>query len=498
MKPMFLELKKFVSESCEVVVKKAKELKKIDSFYWIPMGVATAAFLSLTACTQSAPQAPKAVNEAAAKQLAADPAKAKEASAYYARLGELLMMPEGAQYADQMFQKALKLDPTNSKAHFYEAFLSPAMTFKGFLPMVERLAASPQDQEGLENFRLSVQKLNMPEVYNFVNVLPAGEQPFTEYYDVERFSREKLLPAIVASIAHLQQIDTSQPLQLNFTPERAQIDPVRHVYTWYEDNSNCSNDPVNGWSCTDYNYNGKYADPKLPNQYFVDQYDLKIIESSLMAIADSIRVGTAYSYKDIEVMARRLRALSDIREQAGVQLSSQDVVGVVKQFNNLFVLESDQQLSAIPESTGQALRNMLDLANMQDQLCNSTARSALNSLIYPICLSANVASSLKMGLDLLAGPASVNLGNDVNGNSVNITADLSLVLKNPPKDLKALLPTAFDSSGNPINYPDPTFGGLFPNGDLIAKLGQMGNVNNAINQAISGLQGNLDQTKGHL
>jgi hypothetical protein len=236
----------------------------------------------------------------------------------------------------------------------------------------------------------------------------------------------------------------------------------------------------------------------LPNQYFVDQYDLKIIESSLMAIADSIRVGTAYSYKDIEVMARRLRALSDIREQAGVQLSSQDVVGVVKQFNNLFVLESDQQLSAIPESTGQALRNMLDLANMQDQLCNSTARSALNSLIYPICLSANVASSLKMGLDLLAGPASVNLGNDVNGNSVNITADLSLVLKNPPKDLKALLPTAFDSSGNPINYPDPTFGGLFPNGDLIAKLGQMGNVNNAINQAISGLQGNLDQTKGHL
>jgi hypothetical protein len=146
-------LKKFVSESSEVIVKKTKELKKpkkIDAFYWIPMGVAAAAALSLSACTKAAPQAPKAVSEAAAKQLASDPTKAKEASVYYARLGELLMMPEGAMYADQMFQQALKLDPTNSKAHFYEAFLTPAMTFKGFLPLIDRLA-SKKDEVGLES-----------------------------------------------------------------------------------------------------------------------------------------------------------------------------------------------------------------------------------------------------------------------------------------------------------------------------------------------------------
>ena len=52
-------------------------------------------------------------SESEAKSLAANGQNA-EAAAKYARIGELLLVPEGIQYADEMFDKALQADASNA------------------------------------------------------------------------------------------------------------------------------------------------------------------------------------------------------------------------------------------------------------------------------------------------------------------------------------------------------------------------------------------------
>src|SRR4051812_2289659 len=68
--------------------------------------------------------------EANAK-LAQANAKLTESADKYARLGELLLVPEGLEYADEFFNKALEVDPSNGKANFYKVATGPAMKLKG-------------------------------------------------------------------------------------------------------------------------------------------------------------------------------------------------------------------------------------------------------------------------------------------------------------------------------------------------------------------------------
>ena len=443
-----------------------------STYAWAPLLVGAATILSLSACTKEAPKpAPSAYSQAHAEQLIKE-GKALEAADHYARLGELLLMPEGAEYADQMFAKALEIDPKNGKANFYKAATEPAMVFKGFIPRIERLLTTETSNRDLERLRQEISKLKMPEVSQFANSLPQGEAPFLTYYDIQRFLREKVLPAVLASVDKLGRIDSNTPLKLNFTPERVLLDPVRRdsTYSW----SQCSNDPVQGWKCESYEWRSGRSE-KLRNEYFVDQHDLKILKSSFMALANSIRLATAYSFKDSEYVIRRLKAVDTIRYESGLKgLSAQDVVDVLREFNDLFVLERDHQLVELSRSSAEILKTGLELDDMRSELCDGKTRTDLNALFHPICIGADVVDAFHIGLDMLAGPKEMVLGKNSSGRDVKIVVDLSRTLSTPPRDLKALLPTTFDAKGEPVNYPDPTLGGLFPNGDLIQKLKEVG------------------------
>src|SRR4051812_10452147 len=115
---------------------------------------ALAAFTTLQGCSQksnhSTPEKTETVSQALASKLHVDAQKLraegkaseaiavdKEAAAHYARLGELLLMPEGMEYADEMFAKALAIDPNNAKALIYKAGTEPLMTLRGYIPRVE-------------------------------------------------------------------------------------------------------------------------------------------------------------------------------------------------------------------------------------------------------------------------------------------------------------------------------------------------------------------------
>ena len=469
-----------------------------QKIFWLPvMSAVVASAITFSGCTKSSSnsQSPGA-SQAKADALAKD-GKHKESAVEYARIGELLMMPEGFQYADQMFAKALAEDPNNAKANIYKSITEPMMTAKGFIPKVERLITSEDDQQGLERLRQNINALNMPELSQFSQGMVQGDKPFESYYDVQRFAREKLLPAILKSVDYLNHVDASQPIQMNFTPTRALLDPVRNQTSYYSYSSNCNQDPTTGWNCTQYTDQGSYSDPKLPNVYHIDQHDLKIMKMSMMAIADQIRLSTAFAFKDIEFAIRRLKALDQVRRDAGSDgLTAQDVVGVIRHYNRLFTLETDNQLSEIAKSTSQVLKNGIELANLKSTICDGTDRTADNSLIRPICIEASMVDSLQIGLDLLAGPKEVTIGNDEDGN-INIVMDVNAILNHPPKDLKDLLPTTFDANGNPMSYPDATMGGLFPNGDIVNKLKLVG-ATDRVQTATDATNSSLQSVKGHL
>ena len=418
--------------------------------------------------------------------------KEKEAADHFARMGELLMVPEGIQYADEMFAKALELDPANGKALFYKSSTEPALAVQGMIPRVERIVTEEDGARELERLREGITKLKMPELERFANTLPNTDAPFTTYYDAQRFLRDKMLPVILASADKLGKIDVSTtPLKLNFTPERILIDPVRRSGSYDYHYSYCHNDPRLGWKCEVYDSHYRWEDKKLRNEYFLDKYDLKILKASMMAMADQIRLATAYSQKDSEFAIRRLRAIDAIRRESGRGgLSSQDVVNVLREFRDLLTLEKDHELTQFSGSLGEILRNALEFSNMKEKLCNKKDRKDNNSLFHPICISAEAVDSLRVGLDLLAGPKEIDLGTDHSGHMVRIVADLSQVLRQPPKDLKALLPISFDEKGHPVDYPDATMGGLFPNGDFIEKFKQIG-TSRVIDQAMDSVRSAL-------
>jgi hypothetical protein len=469
-----------------------------QKIFWLPVvSAAVAAALTMSGCTKSSSTSPNPVaSQEKAAQLAKD-GKHKESADEYARLGELLMMPEGFQYADKMFGLALIEDPNNAKANIYKSVTEPMMTAKGYIPKVERLITAEDDQKAMERLRNNISALHMPELQQFSEDLPQGDQPFESYYDVQRFAREKLLPAVLKAVDYLNHVDATQPIQLNFTPTRALLDPVRHEGSYYSSWSNCYNDPSTGYKCDSGGYQDSYSDAKLPNIYHVDQHDIKIMKSAMMAIADQIRLSTAFAFKDIEFAMRRLKALDQIRREAGAPgVSAQDVVEVLRHYNRLFTLESDNQLSEIAKSTSQVLRNGIELANLKSTLCDSTDRTADNSLIRPICIEASMVDSLQTGLDLLAGPKEIKLGDDENG-SINVVMDINAILNHPPQDLKALLPNSFDQAGNPTSYPDATMGGLFPNGDIISKLKLVG-ATDRIQTATDAANSSLRKVHSHL
>lgn len=492
-------------------LKLSKALKK--HYGWlIPPTVAVITTIAVTSCTKSAPKNNGTLSESdiqmevtdgradiANGAVAKGQAKLQDAADKYARMGELLLMPEGFQYADEMFGKALELDPNNNKANFYKAVTEPAMLGKGFIPRIERLLTEENNLRDVEKLRQDIEKLDMPELSDFAKNLPANEKAFLSYYDVQRFERERLLPALKVAADRLSKIDVSKtPLELRINPDRLKTDPVRRESSYSYQYEYCNNN--NGYfQCQENHYNGSYGDPKLPTVYHVDKHDLKIIQSSYSAMIAAVQVGTAYSHKDIEFAIRRLKGLTSLRENDDYQrVTAEDVTNLLREFPELFTLEKDNELAQVAGNVSAVLKNALSFNDLKSELCKGKARTTKNALFVPICLTSDMVDSLKLGVDLLAGPKEIVLGQDSSNRDVRIMVDLTKILKTPPADLKALLPVSFDDNGNPVNYPDTTMGGLFPNGDIIEKLKKVAgqNLNDKIGQSLDDAAYNIKHVNG--
>ncbi|HRK02403.1 MAG TPA: hypothetical protein PLH57_07025, partial [Oligoflexia bacterium] len=111
----------------------------------------------------------------------------------------------------------------------------------------------------------------------------------------------------------------------------------------------------------------------------------------------------------------------------------------------------------------------LDLGAMERELCGSETRR-MTHLVASVCFTGNAVALATRNLEMLAGPSRVRIGYDEIGEPVEILMDVTALFRDPSRDLKSLLPNKFNRKGHAISYPDPTMGGLFPDGDLIERL----------------------------
>ncbi len=376
----------------------------------------------------------------------------EKAAEEYARMGELLLLPEGLQYADKMFDKALSADPNNSRALFYSAVLKPVLKFKGFTRRFLPMLTFGQKMK-LKIYEQKIRDLNIPEFMEFAMMLPRGKKRINNIYELQGFLKDELLPELIKSSEMISLLENQKTFNLSINLTRLGFGKnynYSETYCWIDDE---------GYQTCEY-YNESYSTANLKSEiYKVDSSDVTLVKAGVVTLLNYIRGYTAYKFEGVEEIQEEINSLKNGTVEQKIK--------IINKYENYLVLNSDNQLSELQSSLSEVLVSLIDLYSSQELLCNKYYRK--NNLIKDICITSKQVLNYENQLEYLAGPKFYKMGN-INGKDILIKMDVSTILFNPISDLKLLLPKQFDEKGNALDLPDNTLGGLFPDGDFLSKL----------------------------
>ena len=373
--------------------------------------------------------------------------KKPEAAVKYADLGETVFFERGPAPADELFDKAIAQDPKNSKAVFYSAFIKILVAMTGYSTRVEPLL-SRRDLDHLKETRDEMARIDSPDFNKWYNQPRTGAANFKNMHEVQRFARTELLPVIQNSVTALKAIDSRALPKLRFSFRKFR-NPVDRQSAF--EKGRCLVRADSGWECQ--------SNGGTDSVVELDAMDLKTVTHGLMAVADYLRINTAYSLDGWELARHAIhKGMTDAQ-----------TITALKAVPMLLVLERDEQLETLKDSAFETLKHAEELGSLSTDLCQNRDRSRSNVLFRSICLQSEFLENVKTGLRLLEGPGEFELGRDEHDRPIRIAINIPAVIRKPPGDLKSLLADKFDGEGRAVGYPDPTLAGLFPNGDIIKK-----------------------------
>lgn len=407
----------------------------------------------------------------------ADAGNLQAASDYYANLGELLVR-QGIDLTPStaMFEKALKFNPNNQKALFYSAVTKPILAMQGIITRVGGIKnkANPDFASELCKRISDSQKVNSSTLYSLTCLRRDGDAIFNDFHDLQRFLRVTMLPLISDSADKLQKVAYNKPLSINMDSElysqllgARKDDPSNYSTVAYYI---CKKDVEGYWQCE---INSELStvpniNSRVMTTISIQEVDLKVLRGSLLAFADFMRIFTAYNLTGLEKIIDRI---SDLNE-ASLYITAKEFIETIKQHKNISLLESDHQLAELNRTVGATLQHAMDLDTLSDDVCQATYFKipSKHFLRQMFCTEDSFIKDMQFILDLVAGPQEIELGLDKNRKPVTFLLDITPIFKNPPHDIKALLPTKFDNKGNAIDCPDQSFGGIFPENDICDKI----------------------------
>jgi hypothetical protein len=401
-----------------------------------------------------------------------------EAAEYYVKLAELLLTPDGMNYADDMLEKAIALAPSHAKANFLSALVKPWLAFKGFktrgydLWLQMSQLSTPAQIEDLSAWveRKIIAPRNGENIYpkmeTFLKESVSPSKIFRNYEDAQRFFETEIDSALQISIQRLEQVKRSGET-FSFKLDENSWGKSKREYS-HGSNSYCYSVGFSQLRCEHYHYS-YFSRDRVPVQTVnVGPVEAKIMYNASKGLIAANRVMHAFSLRGLDTVVSQLKEIQGQFRGYGRSVPTRQIVQLLQGQPDLFTLKSSNRLSQIPSDSEELLREILDLKAMRDHGCSQS--HSFFKMSY-ICIATERDSrQLQFALNALSGPVNYTLGYRRSGEPVTIQMNLPAALRSPVSDLKRLLPNQFYRNGSAANYPDATMGGLFPDADLLLKL----------------------------
>jgi len=352
----------------------------------------------------------------------------KEKAKRLAKIGELLLeTPRGAELAAEIFEEALSFDQENGKANFYAAILKPIHALKGTAYRLTKIVTAKAMGDLIEDILSGIGNRDTQNlVSDFLTEARLGDM-FKTVSEFQAFLASEFLPALRLSDERLAIVENTENFNLTFNYKHWQ----------------------NGWH--------------FRRSVSFDQAEVRSFRVALKGIATYTKLISAYN------VDAALPLRDQFSNRRGVTLK--EVVDAIQMQPKALTLN---------ENAGNMLTSILnDISDSIEGL--RTIARILNSdkirdgyLLHPFKSHrhyANFIKGLNVASDILAGPMAVDIGErkDKKGEEVSVVFNFTALLSNPVSDLKTLMPTEFDKDGKKAAvFPDLSFGGTIPNGDLIS------------------------------
>ena len=428
--------------------------------YTILCNLALMSTLTLVGCSEN--KSVKAAKPIASAQLASslvESGKTQEGAEMFARVGEILLSkPEGIVYANAMFEKALEANPNNGKANVYSALLAPYMKAKGFIPRFKMALPDQKFRDALIDLEKKVKNGEVKEFIDFALVMPEGVKAGSKADDIRKFIRDEYAGEIKNSLAKLERVTEGVVLE---------IDRSSYIQ------SEIKYDVCSFGSSTVNTVTGEIAlgeidqcvevisHREVKKSVKLDAYDLKALKVILKTQRTALMIASSIGLDGAEAVKKKV--------EKGSIKTDKDAVLALEAAPRLLKIEgSKADIKEIFDHSEDVMNDLIDFSKIQNEICKSSDRNS--NLLSSICVSEETAATVEQLLMLVVGPTPLVIGVDQDEHDVSVDVDTRALLNSNVTSLQDLLPNKFDSNGKALDVKDPTFGGVFPNGDLLSKL----------------------------
>lgn len=357
-------------------------------------------------------------------------------------------------YAHEIALAALQLDAQNQGAQFLAYMLHPLEHTRGLLNRLnlEKWKFSRRSRQRYENMK--------KDSAGYYGRLPGPTSPIQDTKSLNEFL-EQLEPYLLHSIAGLKSLRT---MAYEIEMEEPDEDGI---------SSKCRVLRLN-----ELKYDTKNCDSVQRTKTVVDRLDVEALLYIHIATLIYIRLYSAY---EIPGTYQALKA------NAKQRLKPDKMLAFLKTFPGFGKLKANHRLSDLLVLGGDLINGLDFFQKNMGKLCNFEVRSSTRFSAGFMCFE-SVDSRLIPGLGVfqmvealetnlrLGRPHSFNLNvNEPDTIGIGsqaerrarfaIRMDLTEWLKNPMADLRPILPTRTSGCGAFRGFADPTFGGIFPDGD---------------------------------
>lgn len=396
----------------------------------------------------------------------------QESAETYARIGETLLGSESVYYAHLMFEKALQIDSNNLRANFYSAFVGPMVQLRGFGKRSEeyfRLRARSNHvgssldravgeleldelQDGsLSDLRDSVQAgFDYPGTHlNRFLFEDSGKPSIQSSEQLRQFIQNEMLASMEKGITRIRKVSgKAHELKLYLSNPRMVVLPgVSFPRGDSVFNANC------------------YFDSRIQSIVcdsvgsFATQIQETQLQGGILAYDYYIqlaRLFTAYKLDGYEAISSRLWAAGN----ANGDVQYRRFVSLISRFPSFLTLDSSSKLTEVMAASRGILTRLFEMGSDAQLLCASSYYQ------FALCYLVRDFDAYLALEKVVQGEVTVLMGYDARYQPVRIKMNVPAWFARPTADLKRLLPAV----GDVDQLPDATLGGLFPNGDLPAKL----------------------------